>query len=53
MYIIVKGLVNVSIEKQSVLGNSLVMNVATLKDGMHFGELAMMGTARMKKTNQE
>jgi hypothetical protein len=29
------------------------MNVAVLRDRMHFGELAMMGTARIKKSNQQ
>eukprot|EP01017_Pseudomicrothorax_dubius_P007327 TRINITY_DN12266_c0_g1_i2.p1 TRINITY_DN12266_c0_g1~~TRINITY_DN12266_c0_g1_i2.p1 ORF type:complete len:518 (-),score=109.95 TRINITY_DN12266_c0_g1_i2:73-1626(-) len=44
MYVILKGSVNVRVKRQNLFGKEESRVVASLYDGAHFGELAMMGT---------
>eukprot|EP01017_Pseudomicrothorax_dubius_P017296 TRINITY_DN19565_c0_g1_i1.p1 TRINITY_DN19565_c0_g1~~TRINITY_DN19565_c0_g1_i1.p1 ORF type:complete len:687 (+),score=110.64 TRINITY_DN19565_c0_g1_i1:79-2139(+) len=52
MYVILKGAVNVRIKKKGADGKEEERLIATLYDGGHFGELAMMGTAAKAKSNE-
>jgi Cyclic nucleotide-binding domain len=45
MYIILRGSVNVLKKKKTFYGETINQTIAVLYDGLHFGELAMLGTA--------